>query len=390
VSSELSLRYGINPHQTPARVFSDGPLPFTALNGAPGYINLLDALNSWQLVRELRQVLGIPAAASFKHVSPAGAAVGLPLTDSLRSAYFVQTDELSPLASAYARARGADRVCSYGDWAALSDPVDLSTARLLRREVSDGVIGPGFEPDALEMLKKKRGGRYTILQIDPDYEPPALEQRDVFGITFEQHRNGVVPGFDLLSNVVTRRQDIPDAAQRDMLLALITLKYTQSNSVCLVVNGQVIGNGAGQQSRIHCTRLAAAKADTWFLRQHPSVLSLPFRANLDRVDRDNAIDQYLRDDLTPAEEAAWLSCFASPPPARLNPDARRAWLSTLHGVTLGSDAFIPFRDNVDRAHASGVNYIVQPCGALRQQDIIAACDELGIAMVCTGLRLFHH
>jgi phosphoribosylaminoimidazolecarboxamide formyltransferase/IMP cyclohydrolase len=390
VSSELSLRYGINPHQTPARVFAARGLPFTVLNGAPGYINLLDALNSWQLVRELRQVLGLPAAASFKHVSPAGAAVGLALTDTLRSAYFVGSDDLSPLASAYARARGADRVCSYGDWVALSDTVDLDTARLLRREVSDGVIAPGFEPDALAMLEKKRGGRYTILQIDPDYEPPALEQRDVFGITFEQHRNSVVPGFDLLSNVVTRVRDIPDAAQRDMLLALITLKYTQSNSVCLVVDGQVIGNGAGQQSRIHCSRLAAAKADTWFLRQHPSVLSLPFRANLDRVDRDNAIDQYLRDDLTPPEEAAWLTSFSSPPPPRLSPDARRAWLNTLHGVTLGSDAFIPFRDNVDRAHASGVNYIVQPGGALREQDIIAACDELNIAMVSTGLRLFHH
>jgi phosphoribosylaminoimidazolecarboxamide formyltransferase/IMP cyclohydrolase len=391
VSSELSLRYGINPHQTPARVFSAQGLPFTVLNGAPGYINLLDALNSWQLVRELRQVLGLPAAASFKHVSPAGAALGLPLNDVLRQAYFVDASlELSPLASAYARARGADRVCSYGDWVALSDTVDLSTARLLRREVSDGVIAPGFELAALDMLKRKRGGRYTILQIDPLYEPPALEHRDVFGITFEQHRNSVVPDFDLLSNVVTRRRDIPRTARRDMLLALVTLKYTQSNSVCLVADGQVIGNGAGQQSRIHCTRLAAVKADTWFLRQHPTVLSLPFRADLDRVDRDNAIDQYLRDDLTSAEEHFWLSSFASTPPSRLSPDARRAWLSTLHGVTLGSDAFIPFRDNVDRAHASGVDYIVQPCGAMREQDIVAACDELGIAMVCTGLRLFHH
>ena len=333
MSSELSLRYGINPHQTPARVFTARGLPFTVLNGAPGYINLLDALNSWQLVREVRQVLGLPAAASFKHVSPAGAAVGLPLTDTLGSAYFVQSDDLSPLASAYARARGADRVCSYGDWAALSDPVDLSTARLLRREVSDGVIAPGFEPDALEMLKKKRGGRYTILQIDSDYEPPELERRDVFGITFEQHRNSVVPGFDLLSNVVTRRRDIPDSARRDMLLALITLKYTQSNSVCLVADGQVIGNGAGQQSRIHCTRLAAAKADTWFLRQHPTVLGLPFRPDLDRVDRDNAVDQFLRDDLTTAEESVWRECFAQTP-VRLTAAAK---LPVISGGARGTD-----------------------------------------------------
>jgi phosphoribosylaminoimidazolecarboxamide formyltransferase/IMP cyclohydrolase len=252
------------------------------------------------------------------------------------------------------------------------------------------VIAPGFEPDALEILKKKRGGRYTILQIDPDYEPPDMERRDVFGITFEQRRNSVVPGPDLLSSVVTRRRDIPDAARRDMLLALITLKYTQSNSVCLVADGQVIGNGAGQQSRIHCTRLAATKADTWFLRQHPTVLGLPFRPDLDRVDRDNAVDQFLRDDLTPAEQTAWLSSFSSPPPPRLSPDSKRAWLNTLHAVTLGSDAYIPFRDNVDRAHASGVEYIVQPGGALREAEIIAACDELGICMVNTGLRLFHH
>jgi phosphoribosylaminoimidazolecarboxamide formyltransferase/IMP cyclohydrolase len=386
----LALRYGINPHQTPARVFAKGPLPFKVLNGSPGYINLLDALNSWQLVREVRQTLSLPAAASFKHVSPAGAAVGLALTATLRRAYFVGSDDLSPLAAAYARARGADRVCSYGDWAALSDPVDVSTARLLRREVSDGVIAPAFEPDALDILKKKRGGRYTVLQVDPDYEPPDLEQRDVFGVTFEQRRNGVVPGVELLRNVVTQRRDIPDAARRDMLLALITLKYTQSNSVCLVADGQVIGNGAGQQSRIHCTRLAAAKADTWFLRQHPTVLDLPFRDDLDRVDRDNAVDQYLRDDLTPAEERAWLGSFSSTPPPRLSAEAKHAWLSTLHGVTLGSDAFIPFRDNVDRAHASGVEYIVQPGGALREDQIIAACNDYGMLMVCTGLRLFHH
>jgi phosphoribosylaminoimidazolecarboxamide formyltransferase / IMP cyclohydrolase len=386
----LQLRYGINPHQTPARVYmNDGPVPFAVLNGAPGYINLLDALNSWQLVRELRQTLSLPAAASFKHVSPAGAAIGLPLPDALRQTYFVGDQELSPLASAYARARGADRVCAYGDWVALSDPVDVSTARLLRREVSDGVIAPAFEPAALEVLKAKRGGGYTVLQIDPAYEPPDDETRQVFGITFEQRRNAVIPGYDLLDNVVTARHQIPEEARRDMLLALITLKYTQSNSVCLVADGQVIGNGAGQQSRIHCTRLAAAKADTWYLRQHPQVRALPFRKDLDRVDRDNAVDQYLRDDLSVAEEAIWRGSF-SEVPRRLSAEEKRDWLRSLKGVTLGSDAYIPFRDNVDRAHTSGVEYIVQPGGAMRDTDIIAACDEYGIAMVCTGLRLFHH
>ena len=385
----IALRYGINPHQVPARVFADGPMPFSVLNGAPGYINLLDALNSWQLVRELRRTLALPAAASFKHVSPAGAALGLPLSDRLRQAYFVGADELSPLAAAYARARGADRVCAYGDWVALSDTVDLATARLLRREVSDGVIAPGYEAAALEMLAKKRGGRYTILQIDPDFEPPDMETRQVFGVSFEQRRNSVVPGAALLENVVTQRRDISEAARRDMLVALITLKYTQSNSVCLVADGQVIGNGAGQQSRIHCTRLAAAKADTWYLRQHPATLALGFRAGLDRVDRDNAIDQFLRDDLTAAEELLWRQSFAEVP-ARLSPAVKREWLDTLHEVTLGSDAFIPFRDNIDRAHASGVDYVVQPGGALREEEIIAACDEYGMAMVCTGLRLFHH
>ncbi|MDQ6672002.1 MAG: phosphoribosylaminoimidazolecarboxamide formyltransferase [Chloroflexota bacterium] len=390
MSTELQLRYGVNPHQTPARVFlNSGRLPFEVLNGAPGYINLLDALNSWQLVRELRQTLGLPAAASFKHVSPAGAALGLPLSAALRKAYFVGDQELSSLALAYARARGADRVCSYGDWVALSDTVDVSTARLLRREVSDGVIAPAFEPAALELLKAKRGGRYTVLQIDPDYEPPAVETRQVFGITFDQKRNAVIPSYDLLDNVVTRRREIPDEARRDMLLALITLKFTQSNSVCLVAGGQVIGSGAGQQSRIHCTRLAAAKADTWYLRQHPDVLGLAFRTHLDRVDRDNAVDQFLRDDLTPAEEALWRQTF-SDVPERLTPDEKRAWLGGLHGVTLGSDAYIPFRDNVDRAHASGVEFIVEPGGALRSAEIVAAGDEYGMAMVHTGVRLFHH
>jgi phosphoribosylaminoimidazolecarboxamide formyltransferase/IMP cyclohydrolase len=308
----------------------------------------------------------------------------------LRKAYFVgANDALSPLAAAYARARGADRVCAYGDWVALSDVVDLSTARLLRREVSDGVVAPGYDPEALDILKAKRNGRYTVLQIDPDYEPPENELRQVYGVTFEQRRNAVVPNVELLQNVVTSRREIPEQAKRDMLVALSTIKYTQSNSVCLVADGQVIGNGAGQQSRIHCTRLAAAKADTWYLRQHPVVLGLPFRAGLDRVDRDNAVDQFLRDDLTPAEEAVWRTNF-EPVPVRLSTAEKREWLDGLHGVTLGSDAYIPFRDNIDRAHASGVEYIVQPGGALREQDIVGACDEYGMAMVCTGLRLFHH
>jgi phosphoribosylaminoimidazolecarboxamide formyltransferase/IMP cyclohydrolase len=369
---ELQLRYGINPHQVPARVFkSDGPLPFDVLNGAPGYINLLDALNSWQLVRELRSSLGLPAAASFKHVSPAGAAVGQPLSDALKAAYLVtDRDELTPLASAFARARGADRVCSYGDWVALSDPVDVPTAKLLRREVSDGVIAPGYEPGALELLRTKKQGRYTILQIDPTFAAPAMETREVFGVSFEQRRNAVVPTADVLREVVTRYDKLSEDARRDLLIGLITVKYTQSNSVCLVKDGQVIGNGAGQQSRIHCTRLAADKADTWYLRQHPNVLALQFPSGTDRPDRDNAVDEYIRTELAPEE--------------------KKEWLGTLRGVSLASDAYIPFRDNVDRARESGVEYIVQPGGAQRDADVIAACDEYGIAMVFTGLRLFHH
>jgi AICAR transformylase/IMP cyclohydrolase PurH len=390
-TSALALRYGVNPYQIPARVFTrDGSLPFEVLNGAPGYINLLDALNGWQLVRELRQTLNLPAAASFKHVSPAGAAVGLQLDETLRGAYFVpRNEELSPLASAYARARGADRVCSYGDWVALSDTVDEATARLLRREVSDGVIAPAYSAVALDMLKAKKGGRYTILQIDPRYEPPAMESRDVFGVTFEERRNAVVPSGTHLADIVTQRTQLDAHAKRDMLVGLITLKYTQSNSVCFVKDGQVIGNGAGQQSRIHCTRLAAGKADTWQLRQHPTVLGLRFREKIDRVDRDNAIDQFLRDDLTPAEDEVWRSFFAETP-TRLSADERRDWLQRQRGVTLASDAFIPFRDNVDRAAASGVEYIAQPGGSQRDAEVIAAADAYGMAMVFTGLRLFHH
>jgi phosphoribosylaminoimidazolecarboxamide formyltransferase/IMP cyclohydrolase len=365
-------------------------LPFQVLNGAPGYINLLDALNSWQLVRELRQATGLPAATSFKHVSPAGAAVGLELSDVLRRVYFVgERDELSPLACAFARARGADRVSSYGDWIALSDTVDVPTARLIRREVSDGVIAPAFEPEALEMLRGKRGGRYTILQVDAGYVADATEARQVFGVTLEQRRNDVVPSLEHLQNVVTARRDVPESARRDMLVALITLKYTQSNSVCLVVDGQVIGNGAGQQSRIHCTRLACQKADIWWLRRHPRTLALPFRADLDRVDRDNAIDGFLRDDLTQPEMESWRGAFSSEP-ERLSPSDRAQWLAQLRGVTLGSDAFIPFRDNVDRAAASGVEYIVQPGGSARDEPVIAAADAYHMAMLFTGLRLFHH
>jgi phosphoribosylaminoimidazolecarboxamide formyltransferase/IMP cyclohydrolase len=391
IATDLALRYGVNPHQMPARVFMpDGSgLPFQVLNGAPGYINLLDALSSWQLVRELKQAIGLPAAASFKHVSPAGAAVGLTLTEALRQAYFVASTEPSPLATAYARARGADRVSSYGDWAAVSEPLDLPTAQLLRREVSDGVIAPGYEPDALAILRQKRGGKYIVLQIDPDFQPPPVERREVFGLTLEQHRNDVVPGPEHVRNVVTHRRDVSDAVRRDMLVALIALKYTQSNSVCLAVDGQVIGMGAGQQSRIHCTRLAASKADTWWLRQHPRVLDLPFRRDLDRVDRDNAIDGYLRDDLTRAEEALWQQAFEDVP-ERLSAEERLAWLETPRGITLGSDAFFPFRDSIDRAYVSGVEYVVQPGGALRDQDIIAACDEYRMAMVFSGLRLFQH
>jgi phosphoribosylaminoimidazolecarboxamide formyltransferase / IMP cyclohydrolase len=349
----LALRYGTNPHQTPASVFlaSGGALPFEVLNGAPGYINLLDALNAWQLVRELRAVVGLPAAASFKHVSPAGAAVGVALSESLRRAYFVPED-LSPLASAYARARGADRVSSYGDWAALSDSVDVPTAKLLQREVSDGVIAPAYEAAAVEILKQKRGGRYTILQIDLAYEPPLTEHREVFGITFSQQRNTYVPDSTL---------------PRDAQIAQLVLKYTQSNSVCLVHDGQAIGIGAGQQSRIACTRLACDKADLWYLRQHPDVLNGAFPK--DRVERDNAIDERVRS---------------------FPLDARRQWLATLHGVTLGSDAFIPFRDNVDRAAQSGVSSIIQPGGAVREDDILQACREHNIEMTLTGVRLFQH
>ena len=391
MTNDIQLRYGMNPHQAPARVYMPygASLPFTIRNGAPGYINLLDALNAWQLARELKAALDLPAAASFKHASPAGAAVGLPLNNALRQAYFVGDLELSPLAAAYARARGADRVSSFGDWAALSDVVDVPTAELLRREVSDGVIAPGYEPAALELLRGKKGGGYRVLEIDPAYEPSALERREVFGILLEQPRNSTLPSGDDLAHTVTAASHLPHTAARDMMIALLTLKYTQSNSVCYVYDGQVIGNGAGQQSRIHCTRLAGGKADAWFLRQHPAVLGLPFRDGLTRPERDNAIDQFLQDSLPVPEEAIWQQKFTTVP-ARLSSAAKRDWLDAQEGVTLGSDAFFPFRDSIDRAAQSGVRYVVQPGGSLRDDDVIAAADEYGMVMALTGMRLFHH
>ncbi|MCL5999075.1 MAG: phosphoribosylaminoimidazolecarboxamide formyltransferase [Chloroflexi bacterium] len=388
--NERSLRYGCNPHQTPARVYTrKGALPFNVLNGGMSYINVLDALNSWQLVKELKQATGLPAAASFKHVSPSGAAVGRPLAGVLRRAYRVDDMDLSPLATAYARARGTDRLCSFGDWVALSDMVDVPTAQLLRREVSDGVIAPGYEPQALALLRKKKEGKYIILEMDAGYEPPALEARDVFGVTVEQRRNDAQINAALLQNIVTDRQALSDAAMLDLLVALITLKYTQSNSVCLAVDGQVIGVGAGQQSRIHCTRLAASKADNWYLRQHPAVLDLKFKPGVQRPDKDNAVDLYLRDDLTPVEESAWRAVF-SEQPQRLSASEKRAWLAGMRDVVLGSDGYIPFRDSIDRAQQSGVGYVVQPGGSNRDAQVIQACNEYGMLMAFCGVRLFHH
>jgi len=394
MAKELTLRYGCNPHQTPARVFVDqGELPLQVLNSAPGYINLLDALNSWQLVKELRHSLNLPAAASFKHVSPSGAAVATPVTEALKQAYFVNDlrdhAELSPLATAYARARGVDRMSSFGDWVALSDTVDSVTARLLNREVSDGVIAPSYEPEALEILRNKKGGKYVVLQIDPDYEPGLTERRDVFGITFEQRRNDRLVTRQDFNNVVTQNKDLPDTAIRDMVISWIALKYTQSNSVCFAVDGQVIGVGAGQQSRIHCTRLAGVKADLWRLRQHPRVLGLRFRPEVKRPDRDNAIDQFLRDDVTPAERAGWAEIFAEMP-LQLEPSEKLEWLKGMQEVVLGSDAFFPFRDSIDRAAMSGVKYVLQPGGSNRDDAVIQACDEYGMRMVFSGVRLFHH
>ena len=392
MANELMLKYGCNPNQKPSRIFmQDGSdLPITVLNGKPGYINFLDAFNSWQLVKELKEATGLPAAASFKHVSPAGAAVGLPLSDTLKKIYFVDDLELSPLACAYARARGADRMSSYGDWAALSDVCDKETALMLKREVSDGVIAPGYTDEALEILKSKRRGTYNIVQIDPDYRPAPVEHKDVFGVTFEQGRNELKIDNELLNNIVTDNKEMPEAAKRDLLISLIALKYTQSNSVCYVKDGQAIGIGAGQQSRIHCTRLAGNKADIWFLRQHPKVLSLPFKADIRRPDRDNTIDVYISDDyMDVLADGIWEQFFIEKPEV-LTREEKAAWLKELSGVALGSDAFFPFGDNIERAHRSGVEYIAQPGGSIRDDHVIETCNKYHMAMAFTGIRLFHH
>lgn len=390
MTNQLELRYGMNPHQQPARVFvNTGALPIIVLNGQPGYINLLDALNSWQLVRELKIATGTAAAASFKHVSPAGAAVGEPLTDLLRQIYFVGDGELSPLAAAYARARGADRLSSFGDWVALSDTVDVPTANMIRREVSDGVIAPAYEPAALEILRKKKKGGYRVIQVDADFVPEGPTTQELFGITFEQKRNDYVPKVGDLTQIMTTNTQLPDDAKRDMLVALIALKYTQSNSVAFAKDGQLIGVGAGQQSRVHCVRLAATKAETWWLRQHPRVLALPFVERIGRAARDNAIDQFLLAAQSSAEEAHWRQNF-SEPPTRLTKAEKRAWLDQLSDVTLGSDAFFPFRDSIDRASQAGVRYVVQPGGSMRDEGVIEACNEYGMTMAFNGVRLFHH
>ena len=389
--NELTLRYGTNPNQVPARVYmQDGSdLPIQVLGGSPGYINLLDALNAWQLVHELEQTIGLPAAASFKHVSPSGAAVAVPLSDILKKIYFVDDMELSPLATAYARARGVDRMSSFGDFIALSDIVDIPTAKLISREVSDGVIAPAYEPEALEILKKKKQGKYAVIQMDPAYKPQLSETRQVFGVSLEQRRNDRPVTRDDFANIVTQCHDLPESAVRDMFIAWITLKFTQSNSVCYVVDGQTIGVGAGQQSRVHCARLAGSKADLWWLRQHASILALPFKEGIKRPDRDNAIDQFLQPDVTDAEKKNWSNVFTYIPD-QLSAEERRAWLDGLMDVVLGSDAFFPFRDGIDRAAKSGVKYVLQPGGSNRDADVIAACDEYGMTMVFSGLRLFHH
>ena len=389
--TELELKYGCNPNQKPARIFMEsGDLPLQVLNGMPGYINFMDALNSWQLVRELKAATGLPAAASFKHVSPAGAAVGTELTDVERKIYFAEGMELSPIASAYVKARGADRLCSYGDWAALSDVCDEQTARYLALEVSDGVIAPGYTDKALEILRTKRKGGYNVVQIDPAYVPKAIEHKDVFGITFEQGRNNFEISSALLENIVTENKTLPEAAKRDLVLSLITLKYTQSNSVCYVKDGQAIGVGAGQQSRIHCTRLAGGKADNWLLRQHPKVLALPFLPGIRRPDRDNAIDVYISDEYEDVlAEGVWQNTFTERPQV-LTVEEKKAWIARQTGVSVGSDAFFPFGDNVERARKSGVSYIAQPGGSIRDDHVINTCNKYGIVMAFTGMRLFHH
>ena len=391
--NELQLKYGMNPNQKPARIFmKDGSdLPVKVLQGRPGYINFLDALNSWQLVRELSRETGMPAAASFKHVSPAGAAVGKPLSETDKKIYFVDDEgELSPIACAYIRARGADRMSSYGDWAALSEPCDARTALYIKHEVSDGIIAPGYTPEALEILAQKKKGTYNVVQIDPTYECAPTETKDVFGITFEQGHNFFRINKDLLTDVVTKNKDIPEDAKIDMIVSLITLKYTQSNSVCYVKDGQAIGVGAGQQSRVHCTRLAGNKADTWFLRQHPKVLGLKFVDGIRRANRDNAIDVYISDEHDDVlRDGEWQKWFAQKPEV-LTREEKAAWIATQTGVTLGSDAFFPFGDNVERAHKSGVSYIAEPGGSIRDDNVIETADKYGMAMCFTHMRLFHH
>lgn len=390
---ELELKYGCNPNQKPSRIFMEGgkELPLTVLCGRPGYINFMDALNGWQLVKELKQAAGLTAAASFKHVSPAGAALGLPLDETLKKIYWVEDmGELSPLACAYARARGADRMSSFGDFIALSDECDVATANLIKREVSDGVIAPGYEAEALAILKSKKNGNYSVIQIDPDYEPAAIERKQIFGITFEQGHNNLEINRELLRHIVTENRKLPDSAELDLILSLVTLKYTQSNSVCYAKGGQAIGIGAGQQSRVHCTRLAGSKADNWYLRQSPQVLSLPFADGIKRADRDNAIDVYIGDDyMDVLSEGRWEKIFKVKPPV-FTKEEKRAWLDTMTDVALGSDAFFPFGDNIDRAHKSGVRYVAQPGGSLRDDQVIEACNQYGMVMAFTGVRLFHH
>lgn len=390
---ELELKYGCNPNQKPSRIFmeNDRELPITVLSGRPGYINLLDALNGWQLVKELKEATGLPAATSFKHVSPAGAAVGLPMDEVLRKIYWVDDlGELSPLACAYARARGADRMSSFGDFISLSDVCDVDTARLIKREVSDGVIAPGYEPEALEILKTKKNGNYNVIQIDPDYEPEALERKQVFGVVFEQGHNNLKIDKTLLEQIVTKEKELPEDAARDLLISLIVLKYTQSNSVCFAKGGQAIGIGAGQQSRVHCTRLAGSKADNWYLRQAPQVLNLPFIDGIRRADRDNAIDLYIGEDyMDVLAEGRWERTFKEKPPV-FTKEEKRAWLDGLTDVALGSDAFFPFGDNIDRAYKSGVKYVAQPGGSVRDDQVIETCDQYGMVMAFTGIRLFHH
>ena len=390
--NELELKYGCNPNQKPSRIFMENgaDLPIEVLNGKPGYINFLDAFNSWQLVSELKAATGLPAAASFKHVSPAGAAVATELSDTLKKIYFVDDLELSPIASAYAKARGADRMSSYGDWAALSDVCDKETALILKREVSDGIIAPGYTDEALEILKSKRRGTYNIVKIDPNYVPAAIEHKQVYGITFEQGRNSLKIDEELLKNFPTDNKTFTDEANRDLIIALITLKYTQSNSVCYAKDGQAIGVGAGQQSRIHCTRLAGNKADIWYLRQNPKVMALPFKEDIRRPDRDNTIDVYISDDYEDVLADGIWEQFFTEKPEPLTREEKKEWLKTFSGVSLGSDAFFPFGDNIERAHRSGVEFIAQPGGSIRDDNVIEVCNKYNIAMAFTGIRLFHH